>query len=166
MNNIYLIGFMGSGKTTVGKELAAKLNRDLVDMDYEIEQKQGISIKEIFELQGENAFRDMETNFLKRIEGLENKVISTGGGVILKEENCKSMKSGGKVIFLHAREEQRLRILKPDDKRPLLAGADYQERISTLLGIREQFYLDAADIIIQATGKNIQDIVQEIIVLL
>jgi len=166
MNNIYLIGFMGSGKTTVGKELAAKLNRDLIDMDYEIEQKQGITISEIFESQGELAFRDMETKLLEDIKTLENKIVSTGGGVILKEENCESMRKGGKVVYLHASEEQLITFLKHDKKRPLLQGDNYQEKISSLLASREKLYLEASDIMIQATGKSIQEIVIEIMALL
>lgn len=166
MDNIYLVGFMGSGKSTVGKELAYKLNRELIDMDYTIEQKQGKTIKEIFESEGEEAFRQLETNLVIELQDQKGKIISTGGGVVMRQENVDAMKAGGKVIFLHAKEEQLFKFLKYDKKRPLLQGDDYKDKIRSLLAKRESFYMNAADMIIQCTGKNIQEITREIMDLL
>lgn len=161
-----MIGFMGSGKSTVGKELAYKLNRELVDMDYTIEQQAGKSIKEIFATDGEEAFRQLETELIVQMIDQRSKIVSTGGGVVMRQENVDAMKAGGRIVFLHANEEQLIKFLKHDKKRPLLQGEDYKERIRELLSKRESHYMNAADMIIQCTGKNIQEITQEIMELL
>jgi shikimate kinase len=166
MNNLYLVGFMGSGKSTIGKDLAYKLNRELIDMDYTIEQQTGRSIRDIFETDGEETFRQLETQLIESLSEQENKVVATGGGIVMNDINIAAMKSGGKVIFLHANEEQLFKFLKNDQKRPLLQGDNYEDKIRTLLAQRETYYLNSADMIIQCTNKNIQEIANEILNLL
>lgn len=166
MNNIYLTGFMGSGKSTVGKELSMKLSRPLLDMDKMIEDKAGCSIKEIFNNQGEAYFRQLETDVLKDIQQMSHQVVSTGGGAVLKEENRLSMQAGGKVVFLHASVEHLMKHLKNDKNRPLLQVEDPEAAIVEMLAKRESHYLSAANLIIQATGKTIMEIVDEIISML
>lgn len=166
MNNLYLTGFMGSGKTTVGKELSKKLGRQLVDMDKLIEDDAEESIKSIFETKGEAYFRDLETKLLKSIQNMDGVIVSTGGGIVLREENKVSMKASGKVIFLHASEKHLVKHLKQDKTRPLLQAVDLEKQVTQLLADRESHYLKVADIIIQATDKSIKEIVDEIVTIL
>ena len=166
MNNIVLIGFMGSGKTTVGKLLANELGAGFIDIDEKIVEQEGKTINEIFETQGEPAFRELETQYLEKLLTKKNKVISTGGGIILKEENVSLMKRIGTIIFLHSDEEQLIRHLEGDQNRPLLKADDYRARVKELLSQRESKYLNAADMIIQTTGNSIEKIVTEILTLL
>lgn len=166
MRNIILIGFMGSGKSTIGKILAQKLELQWMDMDIEIEKKANKTIKEIFNQDGEDYFRSLETEQLRSLKDKENNVLSTGGGVVLKEENRKILKEIGTVVFLHADSNQIIQNLKGSDNRPLLQGNNPEEKIIRLLDQRESTYLNAADIIIQTTGKSIDNIVEEIISLL
>ena len=116
MNNVILIGFMGSGKSSVGKALAKKLERKFIDMDDEIELGEEKSINDIFTEYGEDHFRELETNYLEKLLTKKNKVISTGGGVILKEENIAILKRIGTVVFLHTTYEALLKNLEGDKK--------------------------------------------------
>lgn len=166
MQNIILIGFMGSGKSTIGKILAEKLELNWMDMDIEIENQENKTIEEIFNDNGEDYFRHLETEQLKKLINKENNVLSTGGGVVLKEENRIILKEIGRVIFLHADCEQIINNLKESSDRPLLKGNNPEEKIVRLLDERESTYLNTADIIIQTTGKTVENIVDEIISLL
>ncbi|MBC7959893.1 MAG: shikimate kinase [Vallitaleaceae bacterium] len=166
MNNIVLIGFMGSGKTTIGTLLAEKLGVTFTDMDNEIVNIEQHSVKEIFEYQGEQYFRDLESKLIVDLLQVNNQVISTGGGVVLRQENIDNLKKIGIVVFLHAEGDQIYEHIKGDRTRPLLNGDDVQEQIKTLLEQRDPKYLSAANIIIQTTGKSIDNIVDEIITLL
>ena len=162
MDNIVLIGFMGSGKTTVGKILKRKLQLDLIDMDKRIEEKEGQKIKEIFAEKGESYFRELETSFLKELIGVKNSIISTGGGIVLKAENVNYLKEIGKVIYLYADAEQILINLKHDKNRPLLQVDNYEEKVRQMLEEREDYYLNAADIILQTNNKDLDSIAKEI----
>lgn len=166
MQNVILIGFMGSGKSTIGRILAQKLKYKWVDMDVEIEKGENKTISKIFEEKGETYFRDLETEYLKRLTKQTNNVISTGGGIVLKEENRDLLKEIGTVVFLHADSAQIIENLKDDSKRPLLKGDNPEEKIIQLLDERESTYLNSANIIIQTTGKSIEHVVEEIISLL
>ncbi len=166
MNNVILIGFMGSGKSSVGKALAKKLERKFIDMDDEIELGEEKSINEIFAEYGEDHFREVETNYLEKLLTKKNKVISTGGGVILKEENIAILKRIGTVVFLHTTYEALLKNLEGDKKRPLLQRDDAEEVIKNLLTKREPIYFNAASMIIQTSKKSIDEIAKEIISLL
>ncbi|PKM96165.1 MAG: shikimate kinase [Firmicutes bacterium HGW-Firmicutes-1] len=166
MRNVILIGFMGSGKSTIGKILAQRLEVNWMDMDIEIEKGEGTSIQEIFELKGEEYFRQLETEYLKNLLNKESSIISTGGGIVLREENRILLKEIGTVVFLHTDSTQIIQNLKDDTKRPLLKGDNVEEKIVKLLDERESSYLNAANIIIQTTGKSIDNVVDEIISLL
>lgn len=166
MQNVILIGFMGSGKSTIGRILAQKLKFQWLDMDIEIEKGEQKTIQEIFDEKGEAYFRDLETDYLKQLTQQNNKVISTGGGIVLKEENIALLKEIGTVVFLHADSAQIIENLKDDTKRPLLKGDNVEEKIMRLLDERESNYLSAANIIIQTTGKSMDHVVEEIISLL
>jgi len=166
MNNVILIGFMGSGKSSVGRVLADKLERKFIDMDDEIELGEEKTINEIFSEYGEDHFREIETSYLEKLLTKKNKVIATGGGVILKEENIAILKRIGTVVFLHTTFESLLKNLQGDTKRPLLQRDDSEEVIRNLLNKREPIYFNAASMIIQTTDKSVEEIANEITSLL
>lgn len=161
MESIYLIGFMGAGKTTVGKALAEYLTIPVFDIDEEIEKKENRSISEIFEQQNEAYFRTLETKTLKELP-CENAVITTGGGVVTRIENRKVLKKQGTVIFLFATAEEIMKRLEKDESRPLLRG-DKKRNISELYEARKSFYKETADFMIDTTDKKTSDIVKEIV---
>ena len=166
MGNIVLIGFMGSGKSTIAKVLAKELDMKVVDMDYEIEREEGRSISDIFAEEGETYFRDLETDYLERVQGKNNKILSTGGGVILRDENVKLLKHIGTVVFLQADVEHIYNNVKGNTDRPLLQVEDVKSEIRNRLEAREPYYLKAADVIIQTSRKSVRDIAGEIAVIL
>lgn len=166
LDNILLVGFMGSGKSVVGKQLSKILDRNFIDTDEEIEKKEKRSIKDIFNSDGESYFRSEETKFLESLLDKDNSIISTGGGIVLREQNRELLKKIGKVIFLHADVEHILNNVKNNDSRPLLQTDDYVKTISEMLESREDKYLSTADIIIQTSGKDVKSIAEEIISLL
>jgi len=162
--NLVLIGFMGTGKTTIGEALAAKLGLARVDSDQWIEQQQGRKIREIFEAHGEPYFRQLETQALKQILQQENQVVMTGGGAPIKAENKEIMLNGGHVVCLNANVSTIIERLKQDTSRPLLQG-NLEERVITLMEQRKDVY-SFAPIQIDTTNKNIEAIVTEIEMLL
>lgn len=164
MKNIILVGYMGCGKTTVGKHLARICGLDFLDTDELIEEQQGRSIREIFASDGEEVFRDMETQALK--EMLEKKedgfVISTGGGMAVREENRELLKQLGKVYYLKAEPETVYARIKGDTKRPLLQCEDPLSRIREMLVHREPAYEAAAHHIISVDDKRQQELAENI----
>ncbi len=166
MNNVVLIGFMGSGKSSVGKVLASKLECNFIDMDDEIELGEAKTIHDIFHEYGEDYFRELETIYLEKLLTKKNKVIATGGGVVLREDNIGILKHIGKVVFLHTPYEQLLKNLLDDTKRPLLKDVDHETTIQRLLNLREPIYFEASNIIIQTKDKTVEEIADEIISLL
>lgn len=154
MSSLILEGFMGSGKSTVAARLSEKLGLPLIDTDAEIERRAGKTISSIFAEEGEEAFRDMETECLKQIRRLQEKepgdrVISLGGGMPVREENRALLKEIGTVIYLKAEPELLIRRLeKETGSRPMLSGKDLAERVLNLLGEREEAYMEAADVVI------------------
>jgi shikimate kinase len=160
MKTIFLIGFMGSGKTTVGELLAKKLGLPVFDMDVEIVGYAGKSVNDIFHDHGEGFFRELESTVLRNFPN-EDIIVSTGGGTILKEENRIWMKENGSVVFLEASADEILERLKDDTTRPLLEG-DKEKEINERLGKRMPLYKEAADIRILTDGKNLEEIIEEI----
>lgn len=165
-DNIILTGYMGSGKTTIGKAIAEKYSMQFIDTDQLIEEKAGKAISKIFEDSGEKAFRDMETELLKelRMKSISNCVISTGGGIVQRKENCDLLKEIGEVIYLEADSNTLYERVKNDDTRPLLkdAGDELKDRIDTMLSKRNGFYTLSADRVISTSGKSIEEIVKEV----
>lgn len=161
-SKIVLIGFMGSGKSTLGKELSDKLGLFFFDVDAYIEEKYQREIKEIFAKEGEEAFRRMETEALKEILLKEEEVlVSTGGGVVTREENVALLKEKGLVFYLKAGVETILSRLKGDVSRPLLQSEDLEKKIRELMAHREGAYLEAADYVIPTDGTSVPDLVEE-----
>lgn len=163
--NIILEGFMGSGKTTVSELLSEKLDLELIDTDEAISDAEGCSISEIFEVQGEQAFRDMETELIEMLvnDHVRETVISLGGGLPVREQNRELLKKCGKVVFLKASPEEVYNRIKGDTSRPLLQCEDPLERIRKMQEDRAEAYEEAADIIIDTDSKTPETIVSEII---
>ena len=162
MNNFILIGFMGSGKTEVGKRLAKRLGYTFMDTDLLIEEKTGKSISDIFSKDGELFFRDIETLILTELSGINEHVISTGGGIVTKKENILLLKKTGFIIWLKASPETILKRVGSETHRPLLKVDNPLEKIKKLMSQREQSYSEA-DLTIDTDGLEVEDIVNNII---
>ena len=162
MANIFLIGFMGTGKTTIANGLNSKYGMQIIDMDAQIEKDENMTIPDIFASKGETFFRDLETNLIKNIQTMDNVVISCGGGAVLREENVQEMKKSGKIILLEATPETILERVKNSHNRPLLEGNKNVGYIRELMGKREEKYKVAADFVVCVDDRAVDDIVEEI----
>lgn len=161
--NIFLVGLMGAGKTTVGRALAKKLDKRFIDTDHEIEARTGASISLIFEIEGETSFRQREADAIRDLTALDDIVLATGGGAILKPENRACLAARGTVIYLRASVGSILQRTSHDKSRPLLQTADPRARIEELLREREPLYSEVADIVIETGRPNVQSLVQDIL---
>ena len=161
--NIVLIGFMGAGKTTISNYLSTLFAMEIVEMDEIIAKREGMSISDIFEVHGEEYFRDAETNLLIEMQAKTNVVISCGGGVPLRERNVAEMKKNGKVVLLTAKPETILDRVKDDHSRPLIENNKSVEFIEELMEKRREKYEAAADIIIVTDNKSTLDICNELV---
>ena len=162
-NNIFLVGLMGAGKTTVSRALAKKLNKRFIDSDHEIEARTGASIPLIFEIEGEASFRQRESDVIREVTAQSDIVLATGGGAILKPENREYLKTRGTVIYLRASVNSILQRTSQDKNRPLLQTADPRQRIEQLAREREPYYLEVADFVVETGRPNVQSLVQTII---
>ncbi len=153
---------MGCGKSTVAAKLNQAYGMHVVEMDQEISVRQKMSIPEIFEQYGEEYFRDLESDLLKKIQVGSNQVISCGGGVVLREQNVAEMKKNGKIVLLTAKPENILRRVIGNDDRPVLKGRKTIKDISELMEARREKYESAADMIVATDDKNITEICEEI----
>ena len=165
MKNIILIGFMGCGKSSVGKRLAEKLNCDFLDTDELIEQQQNKSINDIFAQEGESAFRGMETECLRSLieKGDNGFVLSVGGGLPIREINRELLRQLGDVILLQVSEDVVYKRLRNDKTRPLLQDKNPRGRIADLMSARKGFYEAAATYIVNVDEKSFDEIIEEII---
>jgi shikimate kinase len=161
--NIFLVGPMGAGKSSVGKQLAKALARDFYDSDKEIEKRTGVSISWIFEREGEEGFRQREHNMIAELAELKDAVIATGGGAILSEENRKIFRAKGHVVYLSASVEQLYRRTSRDKTRPLLQTENPKQRIREILKLREPLYKEVADIVLRTGEHSIQHVVSGLI---
>lgn len=161
--NIFLIGFMGCGKSTVAAKLNQMYGMHVVEMDQEISKRQKMSIPEIFEQYGEEYFRNLESALLEEIATGSGQVVSCGGGVVLREDNVAEMKKSGHIVLLTAKPEKVLKRVQKDDNRPILKGRKTVEDIQTLMEARREKYEGAADIVVATDDKNIAEICDEII---
>lgn len=151
--NLFLIGPMGSGKTTIGRQLAALLHKRFVDADHEIERRTGVSIPTIFDIEGEAGFRNREVAVIDDLSRDHDLVLATGGGAVLREENRAALKSRGTVVYLQADVDTLVERTRRDRNRPLLQTADPRGKIDELLREREPIYRALADIIVE-TGQR------------
>ncbi len=163
-NNIILIGFMGSGKTTFGRWITRTHNMEFLDTDEYIENKYNKLIKDIFRDSGEETFRDMETQAIKELAQVcDNCVISVGGGLPVREVNRSLLKELGIVVYLEASVDELVKRLSKDTSRPLLAGGNLREKIESLMTAREAHYKDAADVIVKTDGRRFEDMYADIV---
>ena len=161
--NIVLIGFMGSGKTTISNYLSTLFAMDVVEMDKIIAEREGMSISDIFETRGEQYFRDAETNLLIEMQSKKNVVISCGGGTPLRECNVTEMKKNGKVVLLTADPEEIFLRVKDSHDRPLIENNKNVEFIRDLMEKRREKYEAAADIVIETDHKSELEICEELV---
>ena len=163
MKNIILCGFMGCGKSTIGKAISKKIKYEFIDSDEFIEKHEKMTIPEIFEKFGEDYFRNKETDSISKISKLDHCVVSLGGGAVLNKENAKVLKTSGKLFFLNISAQEVYNRLKNDTSRPLLQTDDKLTAISSLLSKRLPIYNEVADVIIDVDGKTVDEISEEIL---
>jgi shikimate kinase len=165
-DNIFLVGMMGAGKSTVGKAIARRLGRDFIDCDREIVERTGVPIATVFEIEGEEGFRRRESSVLAELAGRKAAVIATGGGAVIAEENRRLMRSHGTVVYLRASLDHLHERTRHDSSRPLLAGGNRRATLSALLEAREPLYLEAADLVVESGAQSASSLAAKVIMAL
>jgi len=158
-HNIFLIGPMGAGKTTMGRQIAKRLNMDFEDSDHAIEEHTGVDIPLIFEKEGEAGFRKREAAIIDELTQKTQLVLATGGGAILAKENRQHLKNRGTVIYLHSDIKHLLERVGHDKNRPLLQTSDPAATLREIMKIREPLYRETADIIINTGQQSIRAVI-------
>ena len=161
--NIFIIGPMGAGKTTVGQMLARELKKEFLDSDREIEERTGVRIPVIFEIEGEQGFRLREAKMIEQLTALHDVVLATGGGAVLSEDNRRCLRTRGFVIYLRAGVDKLLQRTRRDRFRPLLQTENPREVIGQLMEIREPLYRETADLVIDTDGRTIRSVARSIV---
>lgn len=161
--NIFLIGPMGAGKSTIGRRLALALAQPFFDSDTEIEQRTGASIPLIFEMEGEAGFRAREKAVIEDLTHSRNIILATGGGAVLDPDNRRCLSERGYVVYLQTSVDEQLRRTARDSNRPLLQTANPRQRLTELLTIRDPLYRAIADLIIRTDGQQTRYVVQSIL---
>ena len=161
--NIFIVGPMGSGKTTVGKIVANELFLEFHDSDAKIEESTGVTIDWIFDIEGESGFRKRETSILKEVVALNSIVLATGGGIIIAEENRELLASRGTVFYLHTPLNTQIERTAKDKDRPLLKNKDPEKVLSDLQKTRQAMYEEVADHIIDTENKSGSEVANEIV---
>jgi len=162
MSHVFLIGFMGAGKSTVGRIVAERLERPFVDLDARIEAERGRPIPEIFENDGEAAFRELEQEALHSLAEEAPSIVACGGGVVISDANRAALKRMGHVIYLRVSAGETLARVGNDGTRPLLSGAGGLIAATALLEARESLYTAVADATIDTVGRNAEDVADEV----
>ena len=153
--NLFLVGLPGAGKSTLGRQLARRLNKRFVDADAELEQKLGVTIPTIFEIEGESGFRDREEATLAELTQLAGILLSTGGGVVIRPANRARLKQNGTVIYLHADPAVLWERVRHSRNRPLLQTAEPQNRLAVLYAERDALYREVADHVIESDRDEV-----------
>jgi len=161
--SFFLVGPMGAGKSTIGRQLARALGLEFIDSDREIEIRTGVDIPLIFELEGESGFRRREHQVIELLTARKGIVLATGGGAVLDPNNRKCLAARGKVIYLHTSVEQQLQRTAHDRSRPLLQTENPRQTLEALLATRDPLYREVADWVIETDGCRVRDVVQEIV---
>ncbi len=160
--NIFLVGLMGAGKSTIGRQLARELGKQFRDSDSEIEKRTGVSIDVIFDIEGEQGFRRRETRMLQELVEERGIVLATGGGAVLASENRQLLRDNGWIIYLKASAEHLAGRVKLDRRRPLLQTGDKLAKIRELMTQREPVYQQLADMVVETNNRSIPRVVREI----
>ncbi len=160
---VFLIGMMGAGKTTIGRQLAAALGRKFVDLDQAIEARCGVRVATIFDIEGEAGFRRRETAALDEYSHKTGLVLATGGGTVLAPENREMLKSRGCVVYLRAGADELWRRVARDRNRPLLHTPDPRQRLADLIAQRERLYAELADITLDTAGQSVPRVLQTLL---
>jgi shikimate kinase len=161
--NVFLIGMMGAGKTTVGRMLARRLKLRFIDSDHEIEVRCGVKVPVVFEIEGEAGFRAREQQVLAELTALDGVVLATGGGAILSEDNRRCLAERGTVVYLRARPEDLYRRVRHDRNRPLLATADPLARLRQLHAQRDPLYGSIAHLVLESGTQSVQALARELL---
>lgn len=161
--NIFLVGPMGAGKTSIGKRLSKRLKRSFVDSDRVLEERTGVAITTIFELEGENGFRNRESKILRELITLNDAIIATGGGIVVRASNRPLLKENGTVVYLQASVDTQLKRTRHDKKRPLLQTNNRRDKLLALAEQRNPIYESLADITIRTDSQSISNSISQII---
>ncbi|MEJ8569506.1 shikimate kinase AroK [Elongatibacter sediminis] len=162
MRNVYLVGPMGSGKTTLGRRLAGKLGLEFHDSDHVIEERTGASINLIFDIEGEAGFRERESKILEELAAMQGVLIATGGGAVLARRNRDLLKRTGIVVYLETPVRQQLRRLRRDRSRPLLQTPDRAQKLEEMAAQRNPLYEEVADLVFPARSGPIDRTIHSI----
>ncbi|SHE62683.1 shikimate kinase [Modicisalibacter ilicicola DSM 19980] len=161
--NLFLVGPMGAGKSTIGRLLAAELQRDFVDSDHEIQGRCGADIPWIFDVEGEEGFRERERQIIEELTQRPEIVLATGGGAVISEANRRALRERGTVIYLYATVEQQLRRTAKDRNRPLLRHKDPEAVLRGLFEVRDPLYRATADLVIRTDRRGPKSVVNDIL---
>ncbi|MDE3010974.1 MAG: shikimate kinase [Pseudomonadota bacterium] len=161
-SNIFLVGLMGAGKTTVGRALARRLHLEFLDCDQEIEARSGVPVRTIFEVEGEAGFRARESAMIEELSARQGIVLATGGGAVIDPANRRLLHERGITIYLRARVEDLYRRTRHDRERPLLQTADPLARLRELLTVRQPFYEEVAHLILDTGEQGVPRLVNRI----
>lgn len=161
--NVYLIGLMGAGKTTIGKALAKRLGYRFVDSDHEIEARTGVSLPTIFEIEGEDGFRRREAQVIAELASRNAHVVATGGGAVLRPENRQNLEASGFVIYLDVPLPTLYERTRHDKKRPLLQVSDPRRKLRDLYAQRDPLYREIADLIVSGSRITVQSVLHLLI---
>jgi shikimate kinase len=160
--NVYLVGPMGSGKTSIGQRLAQELGLEFCDCDHELEEHTGASINLIFDVEGEEGFRMRETAMLRELTGRKGLVLATGGGAVLRPENRDLLRRSGLVVYLKTSVQQQLSRLRRDRSRPLLQTDDRERKLRDLAEHRDPLYESVADLVFPARNRGLDAAAREL----
>lgn len=162
-DNIYLVGMMGAGKTTVGRELARRLGKRFIDCDHELQARTGVSVTTIFQVEGEDGFRKRESQLLAELVRDHDVVLATGGGAVLRPENRENLARHGVVVYLRVLPQHLWARTRHDRNRPLLQVPNPQERIEELFAARDPLYAEVADVVLESGGGGARTVVRRLI---
>lgn len=160
--NLFLVGLMGAGKTTVGRALARRTGKTFYDSDHEVEARTGVRIATIFEIEGEARFRDREASVIADLARLDDIVLATGGGAVLRAENRQVLRRHGTVIYLRAGIDDLLARTQHDKNRPLLQTADPRAKLEALFNERDPLYREVADLVVDTSQQNINQLILDL----